>query len=59
MGVAIGTLASMNALILASEAHVEPLGDDFQTIAYAMLGVAMLITAIVTWIVTPKRTGDH
>ena len=52
-----GTLGSMNALILATEAHVEPPGDEFETIAYAMLGAMMLVAAVVTWIVTPKKSN--
>jgi hypothetical protein len=48
----------MNLLILASELDTEPLGDDFLTAAYVMLGVVMLVSAIVTWIVTPKPS-DH
>jgi hypothetical protein len=51
----------MNPIILAAEAteHVStaPAGDDFLTFAYAMFGVALVITAIATWIVTPK--GHH
>jgi len=51
----------MNALLLATEAHhaMEPLGDDFQTLAYAMLGVLMLVSAVATWIVTPKDDSHH
>jgi hypothetical protein len=50
----------MHPLILASEAaeHASstPAGDDLAAIAYAMLGVVMLIAAIATWRVTPKLT---
>jgi hypothetical protein len=49
----------MNALILASEAHVEPLGDDFAAMAYGMLGVVMLVSAVVTWIITPRQSDHH
>ncbi len=49
----------MNLLILASEVQTEPLGDDFMTAAYAMLGVVMLVSAIATWIVTPKQSKQH
>jgi hypothetical protein len=49
----------MNVLILASEVHMEPLGDDYAAAAYTMLGVVMLISAVVTWIITPKRADDH
>lgn len=49
----------MNLLILASEVHMEPLGDDFAAAAYTMLGVVMLVTAVVTWIITPKQTDHH
>jgi len=54
-----GTLATMNVLILASEVHTEPLGDDFAAAAYTMLGVVMLISAVVTWIITPKQSDHH
>ncbi len=51
----------MNPIFLAVEAteHVStsPAGDDFLILAYAMFGVALLITAIATWVVTPK--GHH
>lgn len=50
----------MNALILAAEAHhVDPPGDDLQAVAYIALGVVMLITAVTTWIVTPKGDPHH
>jgi hypothetical protein len=48
----------MNLLILASEVHMEPLGDAYAAAAYTMLGVVMLVTAVVTWIITSKQT-DH
>ena len=48
----------MNLLILASEVHAEPLGDAYAAAAYTMLGVVMLVTAVVTWIITSKQT-DH
>ncbi len=49
----------MLLLILAAEAAAhDPAGDDFMTIALAMLGVVMLIAAIATWRVTPKLTHD-
>jgi len=45
----------MLTLILAAEAVAStPPGDDFQTAAYAFLGVTMLVAAIATLIVTPK-----
>jgi len=45
----------MHALILAVEAaDPTPPGDDLMTVALVMVGVAMLITAITTWIVTPR-----
>lgn len=45
----------MLTLILATEAAVSnPPGDEFQTLAYAMLGLTMLVTAVATLIVTPK-----
>ena len=48
-------LPAMLTLILASEAAaLDPPGDDFQTVAYALLGLTMLVTAIATLIITPK-----
>jgi hypothetical protein len=45
----------MLSLILATEAAAStPPGDEFQTIAYAFLGVAMLVTAVTTLIITPR-----
>jgi hypothetical protein len=45
----------MLTLILASEAAaLNPPGDDFQTVAYALLGLTMVVTAIATLIITPK-----
>ena len=56
----IGILSLMNALILATETlAAEPAGDDFMTAALVLLGVAMLIAAIATWIVTPKGEDHH
>jgi hypothetical protein len=49
----------MNALILASEAHLEPLGDDFAAMAYGLLGAVMLVSAVVTWIITPRQSDHH
>jgi hypothetical protein len=49
----------MNLLILASEVHTEPLGDAYAAAAYTMLGVVMLVTAVVTWLVTTKQTDQH
>ena len=44
----------MLTLILASEAATTvPPGDAYQTLAYALLGLTMLVTAIATLIVTP------
>ncbi len=45
----------MLTFILAAEAVAStPPGDDFQTLAYAFLGLTMLVTAVATLIVTPK-----
>ncbi len=50
-----GTLPSMNTLILAAEAsHSAPPGDDWATAAYVLMGIALLVTAIATVVVTPK-----
>jgi hypothetical protein len=47
-------LFAMLTLILASEAATTvPPGDAYQTLAYALLGLTMLVTAIATLIVTP------
>jgi hypothetical protein len=49
---------SMYPLILASEsaaaAATTPPGDEFLTASLVMLGIAMIVTAIATWRVTPK-----
>jgi hypothetical protein len=45
----------MLSLILATEALVTtPPGDQYQTIAYAFLGLTMLVTAIATLVITPS-----
>jgi hypothetical protein len=45
----------MFTLILASEAAAStPPGDAYQTVAYALLGLTMLVTAITTLIITPS-----
>ncbi|MCL1594394.1 MAG: hypothetical protein M3132_08595 [Actinomycetia bacterium] len=44
-------------LILATEAAPTYVGDDLMTVALVLAGVAMLVTAIATVIVTPS--GDH
>ena len=45
----------MLTLILASEAvATTPPGDAYQTVAYALLGITMLVTAIATLIITPS-----
>ncbi len=51
----------MNALILATDAHaaLDPVGDDLQTVAYIMLGVMMLVTAVATLIISPKGEKHH
>jgi hypothetical protein len=46
----------MLPLILATEAVATTApGDAFQTAAYVFLGLTMLVTAIATLIITPKR----
>jgi hypothetical protein len=51
----------MNPIILAAEgaeaASTAPAGDDFMTLALIVLGAAMLIAALATWVVTPR--GEH
>ncbi len=47
-------------LILATEAATEvPPGDDLATVAYILLGVALVVAAIATAIVTPKADSHH
>jgi hypothetical protein len=49
-----GILRPMLSLILATEAVAStPPGDAYQTVAYVLLGLTMLVTAIATLIVTP------
>jgi hypothetical protein len=44
----------MLSLILATEAVASaPPGDAYQTVAYVLLGLTMLVTAIATLIVSP------
>lgn len=47
----------MMTLFFAAEVAAPP-GDDLLGLALVMFGTAMLITAITTWVVTPKN-GDH
>jgi hypothetical protein len=47
----------MQTLILAAEATADYVGDDFQVVAWALVGIALVITAIATIIVTPGP--DH
>ena len=51
----------MQILIFAAEAAdlatTTPPGDEFATAALVMTGIALLVTAITTWRVTPK--ADH
>ncbi len=50
-----GTLIAMLNLILATEAATEaPPGDDLATLAYALLGIAVLVAVIATVIITPR-----
>jgi hypothetical protein len=48
----------MQSLLFATEtvdlASTTPPGDEFMTAALVMAGIAMLITAITTWRVTPR-----
>jgi hypothetical protein len=45
----------MLTLIFATEAAASnPPGDEYQTIAYALLGLTMLVSAITTLIITPS-----
>ena len=51
----VAILSAMLTLILASEAATTaPPGDAYQTAAYALLGLTMLVTAIATLIITPS-----
>jgi hypothetical protein len=51
------TIAAMNTLILAAEAAADYAGDDFQVVAWVMVGIALVITAVATIVVTPGP--DH
>jgi hypothetical protein len=48
----------MQSLIFATEtaelASATPPGDELMTAALVMVGIAMLVTAIATWRVTPR-----
>jgi len=45
----------MLTLIVASETVASTLpGDAYQTLAYTLLGITMLVTAIATLIITPS-----
>ena len=48
----------MTSLLLAAVKTAPP-GDDFQTLALALLGVAMAVAFITTLIVTPGREEHH
>jgi len=50
----------MLTLILATEEIASaPAGDDMATLAYALLGLVLLIAAIATIIVTPSAEDHH
>ncbi len=49
----------MLQLILATEATTAPPGDDIASAAYLLLGIALVVTAIATIIVTPKADPHH
>ena len=47
-----------NLIIAASSA--DPPGDDWQTVAYVLLGIALVVVAIATVMVTPRAEHhDH
>ncbi|MGI9642895.1 MAG: hypothetical protein ACR2N9_08930 [Acidimicrobiia bacterium] len=49
----------MNSLLIAASSAAPP-GDDLQTVAYVLLGIAMTVTAIATVIITPRaHHEDH
>lgn len=53
-------LAAMTALILAAESAGTYVGDDWAIVAYVAAGIAMLVAAITTAIVTPRAEHhDH
>jgi len=48
----------MQSLFIAASSATP--GDDLQTVAYVMLGIAMVVTAIATVIITPRaQHNDH
>lgn len=52
-------LTRMNSLLIAASSAAPP-GDDLQTVAYVLLGIAMTVTAIATVIITPRaHHEDH
>ncbi|MGI9642745.1 MAG: hypothetical protein ACR2N9_08170 [Acidimicrobiia bacterium] len=49
----------MNSLLIAASSAAPP-GDDLQTVAYVLMGLAMVGTAIATVIITPRaHHEDH
>ena len=51
-------LARMQSLFIAASSATP--GDDLQTVAYVLLGIAMVVTAIATVIITPRaQHNDH
>jgi hypothetical protein len=50
----------MLSLLFAAETaelvSTTPPGDEYMTVALLMAGIAMIITAITTWRVTPKAS---
>ena len=50
----------MDHLILAAEAAADYSGDDFQIVAWVLAGIAFIVTAIATILVTPRAEHhDH
>ncbi len=50
----------LNLIFAAEEAVVgAPPGDEWATIAYALLGITLLVAAIATIIVTPRAESHH
>lgn len=44
----------MHTLILAAEAAKNPPGDDLQTVAWILAGIAIVVAGIAAAVVTPR-----
>lgn len=49
----------LSLIVATAETISEPPGDSLMTLALALAGLAMIVTAIATVIVTPKADSHH